>query len=80
MPFSLYLYNRPAVTLDGDHHHPQMTGVHPPVVSRANPAAAVVSQGRVAQAQVTGVHQAHQMTGVQVDLPRARVERADVVN
>ena len=64
------------MTLDGDHHHPQMTiGDHPLVVSRANPAAAVVSQGRAAQVQarlMDGVHLA-QMTGVH--LPRVRAER-----
>lgn len=71
MPFSLYNY-RPAVTLDGDHHHPQMTGDHPLVVSRANPAAAQV------QAHLTGVHR--QTHGAHH--PRVRVVRAvaDQVN
>jgi len=72
MPFSLYNY-RPAVTLDGDHHHPQMTGDHPLVVSRANPAAVVV------QAQEIGVHR---LQTLGAHHPRVRVERAvaDQVN
>ena len=78
---SLSLNNRPAVTLDGDHHHPQMTGVHPLVVSRANPAAAVVSQGRaeVPLAREIGVH--HRQTHG-AHHPRVRVVRAvaDQVN
>lgn len=72
MPFSLYNY-RPAVTLDGDHHHPQMTGDHPLVVSRANPAAVVV------QAQEIGVHR---LQTLGAHHPRVRVVRAvaDQVN
>ena len=57
------------MTLDGDHHHHQMTrGDHPLVVSRANPAAAQV------QDHLTGVH--HQTHGVH--LPRVRAERVAV--
>ena len=65
------------MTLDGDHHHHQMTGGdHPLVVSRANPAAAVVSQGRAAQVQAREIGVHHQTHGVH--LPRVRAERVAV--
>ena len=75
MPFSLY-NNRPAVTLDGDHHHPQMTGDHPLVVSRANPAAAVVSLGRVEVPLAREIGGLHLLQTHGAHHPRVRVERA----